>query len=65
MTTYNIFINSNEHPRTINSFRNARCWFTCISVQGREALVAKVEELRANGEHISEIRTNMGTYIYL
>lgn len=62
--TYMIFIRSNEHPRTINTPRNGRTYYTLIEVEGREALIAKVAELRANGEFIKDIRTHLGTRIY-
>lgn len=62
---YNIYIHSNEHPRTINSFANSRCWYTKISVYGRDALVSKVAELRENGEKILQISTDLGTRIYI
>lgn len=65
MKEYNIYIKSNEHPRTINTPNNARTYFTKIKVQGREALEQKVQELRNNGEVVTDIRTNLGTRIWL
>lgn len=65
MTTYNIYIKSNEHPRTINTPRNGRTYYTKFQVQGRDALIAKVIELRTNGEIVNDIRTNLGTRIWL
>lgn len=65
MTTYNIFIRSNEHPRTINTPMMGRTYYTNIRVQGREALESKVQELRNAGEHINEIRTDLGTRIWM
>ena len=65
MKTYNIYIKSNEHPRTINTPRMGRTYYTKVVVKGMDALKAKVAELKANGEVINEIRTNLGTYIYL
>lgn len=64
MTNYMIFIRSNEHPRTINSFRNSRCFYTMFEVRGIEACKAKVAELRANGEKVTSIRTNNGSYVW-
>lgn len=64
MTNYNIYIKSNEHPRTINTPAMGRTYFTKIAVTGRDALNAKVAELRANGEIILDIRTNLGTRIW-
>lgn len=63
MKNYNIYIRSNEHPRTINSFTNSRCYFTKITVKGKDALKTKVAELKAKGEHISEICTDLGARI--
>lgn len=65
MKNYNIYIQSNEHPRTINSYNMSRCYYTRIQVQGREALEKKVAELREAGKIISEIRTDLGTRIEL
>lgn len=65
MITYNIYIRSNEHPRTINSFANSRCWYTRIPAYGREDLVNKVAELRESGANILEITTPLGKKIYL
>ena len=65
MKQYNIYIRSNEHPRTINSYANSRCYYTKIVVHGKEELTAKVAELRANGEIVIEITTNLGTRIWV
>ena len=65
MKYFNIFIRSNEHPRTINTPKMGRTYYTCIRVQGVETLRETVNELRENGEHISEIRTDMGGYVWL
>ena len=65
MKNYNIFIRSNKHPRTINTPRNGRTYYTKIIVQGMDALMSKVEELRASGECITEICTDLGTRIWL
>lgn len=62
---YFIFIRSNEHPRTINTPANGRTYYSRIDVLGRKALEEKVAELRAKGEIISDIRTELGTRIWL
>lgn len=62
---YRIYIRSDEHPRTINSYQNSRCYYTLFVVKGRQALEEKVTELRANGEVITDIRTNLGVRIYI
>lgn len=64
MTTYHIYIKSNKNARTINTPMNARTYFDIVVAKGRDELIAKVNELRANGEHISEIATTLGTRIY-
>ena len=65
MTNYIIFIRSNEHPRTINTPRNGRTYYTAIRVQGKQALIEKAAELQNAGECILEISTDLGTRIYL
>lgn len=65
MKTYLIFIRSNEHPRTINSYQNQRCYYSKITVVGKKALEEKVAELRAKGEIINDIRTELGTKIWM
>lgn len=65
MKNYNIFIKSNEHPRTINTPTNGRTYYTRIIVQGMENLKNKVAELRNAGEFITDIRTDLGTRIYI
>lgn len=62
---YFIFIRSNEHPRTINSYKNQRCYYSRIDVIGRKTLEEKVAELRAKGEIITDIRTELGLRIWL
>ena len=61
MKNYNIYIKSNENPRTINTPTNARTYFTKITVQGLDALQSKCAELVKNGEIITDIRTDLGT----
>lgn len=65
MKRYNIYIDSDEHPWTINTPRCARTNYTCFEVYGMDALKAKVAELRKAGEHINDIRTDLGTRIWL
>lgn len=65
MKTYNVYIRSNEHPRTINTPMMGRCYYTRISVKGMGELKEKVAQLRESGEKILEIRTDFGTRIYL
>jgi hypothetical protein len=62
---YFIFIHSNEHPRTINSYQNQRCYYSRIDVLGKDALKEKVAELRAKGEIITDIRTELGLRIWM
>ena len=62
---YHIYIKSNEHPRTINTPMMGRTYYTKITVQGKEELVNKVNELRAKGEVIREVLTDLGTRIWL
>lgn len=66
MTNYRIYIRSNEHPRTINTPMLGRTYYSVIPVNGRDALIAKVAELRDNGKIILEIRAGCGgTAVYL
>ena len=65
MTNYNIFIKSNEHPRTINTPAMGRTYYTHITVKGWEAMVAKVAELLTAGETINEISTDLGKRFYV
>ena len=64
MTTYRIYIRSNEHPRTINTPKMARTYFTCFEVAGKENALAKAKELIATGEQVLEITTVLGRRIY-
>lgn len=61
MKNYNIYIRSNEHPRTINTPMMGRTNFTCYTVKGWDALEAKVAELIKAGKHITEVCTDLGT----
>ena len=65
MTNYNIYIKSNEHPRTINTPMMGRTYYTKITVKGWEAMTAKVAELLTAGEKITEISTDLGKRFYV
>lgn len=65
MKNYHIYIATNEHYWTPNCYANNRTNYTEITVIGKSALIATVAELRNNGEHISEICTDLGTRIYI
>ena len=57
---YTIYIRSNKHPRTINTPMMGRTCYDFIRVEGKEAFTAKLNELVAAGEHISEVRYGWG-----
>lgn len=62
--TYRIYIKSNNNPRTINTPMMGRTYYTCISVNGKDAFIAKLNELVASGERITEVRYGWGgTYV--
>lgn len=65
MKNYHIYIHSDKHPRTINSYAKSRCYYTKITVQGKQELTEKVAELKACGAFITEITTDMGTRIWM
>lgn len=66
MTEFRIYVESDEHPRTINTPRMARTNYTIITVTGdKNALKEKVAELRQQGEHISEICYGLGNRIWM
>jgi hypothetical protein len=65
MKSYTIYIRSNEHARNINTPAMGRTNYTAIRVQGRESLEIKVAELRNAGERVTDIRTDMGTRVWL
>lgn len=65
MTNYNIYIRSNEHPRTINTPMMGRTYYSVIRVQGKQAVYDKVAELKAAGEKVLEVCTDLGTRIHL
>lgn len=62
--TYRIYIKSNNNPRTINTPMMGRINYTRIDVIGKDAFIAKLNELVANGETINEVRYGFGgTYV--
>lgn len=65
MKHYTIYIQSDEHPRTINTPMMARTYFSKIDAYGTEDLERKVSDLRAKGEKITDIRTDLGARIWL
>lgn len=60
--TYRIYIHSNEHPRTINTPMMGRTNYSVIEVEGREAAIEKIKELRAQGERVYEVRYGFGCH---
>lgn len=58
--TYQIYIKSNNNPRTINTPMMGRSYYTVINVQGKDAFIAKLNELVYAGECISEVRYGWG-----
>lgn len=57
---YRIYIRSAEHRRTINTPMMGRVNYTVFDVEGKENFIAKLNELIAQGEHISEVRYGWG-----
>jgi hypothetical protein len=57
---YRIYIHSNKHPRTINTPRCGRTYYDVFEVEGKEQFIAKLNELVAAGEQISEVRYGWG-----
>ena len=57
MATYTIYLRSEEHPRTINTPPNGRTYYSIFKTQTYAETAAKVAELRASGEIVTEIRT--------
>ena len=62
---YNIYAKTNEHPRTINTYQNARTYYTKYQAQSKDELLQIVNELKSKNIIIQEICTNLGTRIYL
>ena len=58
--TYRIYIKSAKNPRTINTPCNGRTYYEVIAVEGKDAFIAKLNELVANGEVIREVRFGYG-----
>ena len=58
--TYRIYIKSEKHPRTINTPMMGRTYFDVICCEGKDAFIAKLNELVANGEIIREVRFGWG-----
>lgn len=59
---YRVFIRSEEHPRTINTFDNQRTYYTANNVKG-ENLMNYIEECVNNNIVISEIFLGINTKI--
>jgi hypothetical protein len=62
MANYHIYIRSEEHPRNINTPRNARTYFTCFECATKEEVVAKFLELQAQGITPYEMRTPASSF---
>lgn len=61
---YRIYIRSNENPRTINTPTMGRINYTVFDVEGKDAFIAKLNELVQQGKHINEVRYGWGgTYV--
>ena len=58
--TYRIYIKSAKNPRAINTPCNGRTYYEVIAVEGKDAFLAKLNELVANGEVIREVRYGYG-----
>lgn len=58
--TYRIYIKSAKNPRTINTPCNGRTYYEVVAVEGKDAFIAKLNELVANGEVIREVRYGYG-----
>lgn len=62
--TYRIYIRSEKNPRTINTPMMGRTYYEVIYCEGREAFIAKLNELVKAGEVIQEVRFGWGgTYV--
>lgn len=59
---YRIYIHSNEHPRTINTPRNGRTYYTCFECATKADVLAKVIELAEQGITPYEMRTPASNY---
>ena len=62
--TYNIYIRSEGHPRTVNTPAMGRTCYEVIRIEGKEAFTAKLNELVTAGEQIAEVRHGWsGSYV--
>ena len=59
---FRIYIHSDEHPRTINTPRCGRTYYTCYECKTEEEVVAKYMELKAQGITPYEMRTPASNY---
>ena len=63
-STYRIYIKSNKNARTINTPMMGRTNYERIDVVGKEAFIAKLNELVNNGAEVREVRHGHGsTYV--
>ena len=62
---FRLYIHSNEHPRTINSYANSRTYFTCFECNSEAEAINKYLELKAQGIIPYEIRTPLGTRCFV
>ena len=62
MNAYHIYIRSNEHPRTINTPRCGRTYYTCFECATKEEVIAKYLELAEQGITPYEMRTPASNY---
>lgn len=58
--TYTIFTRTNEHPRTINTPAMGRINYTMHTAEGKDNAIAKIQELTAKGEKVTEVRYHFG-----
>ncbi len=60
--TYRIYIHSNEHPHTPNTSKTGRTNYSVIEVEGRDAAIEKIKELRREGKEIYEVLYGFSGY---
>lgn len=58
--TYRIYIKSEKNPRTINTPCNGRTYYEMIPIDGKEAFIAKLNELVEKGKVVREVRFGYG-----